>query len=188
MGLVEESKEAETILEFGTPRENEQYTDGGCGIIIDTTTQLYAVYKIPSGLTGLFSGGLKDGEEMRECVLREVREESGLYDFAEVEYISRAHAHYYHVLKKINRVADVTCFFIKLRSNVTQAHSREAHETFELVWMTPIEILQNWSKYGNIHNRGHWIYFLHKAVARTKELGWDTETNIEKLKTVLLEK
>lgn len=80
------------VQEFGTPRADEEYRSGGCGIIIDTETQRYAVYRLPSGLTGFFAGGVEDGEDMQEGVLREVREESGLYDFEEVEFIARARA------------------------------------------------------------------------------------------------
>lgn len=172
----------EVIPEFGTPHPDEEYRDGGCGIIIHSETQRYAVYRMPNGLTGFFAGGVDEGEDMLEGVLREVREESGLHDFAEVEYVARARAHYYNRLKNIYRVADATCFLIKLGSDSVQPHRREAHETFELAWTTPTEIIKNWNEHNAKEGRGHWTYFLHKAVAQAKEKGWDTTTDLEELK------
>lgn len=169
------------MREFGTPRENEEYRDGGCGIIIDPETQMYAVYRLPNGLTGFFSGGVEEGEDMKEGVLREVREESGLYDFAEVEFVARARAHYHNRLKNVNRIADASCFVIKLRSRATQPPAREAHETFELDWVTAPEILKNWDEHNAMEGRGHWTWFLQQAVARAKERGWDTTTNLADL-------
>src|SRR3989344_8366482 len=104
------------VLEFGIKRENEISAAGGCGIVFDPNTQMYAVGKEDSGKFRLFSGGVKDGEDIKVGVLREVVEESGLYDFEYVEKISEAIVHYYNTLKKLNRVGPATCFLVILKS------------------------------------------------------------------------
>ena len=68
-----------SIKEFGTPRENEERRDGGCGIVYDPATKLFAVGKqYQNGALRLFSGGVSADEDITEGILREVREESGL--------------------------------------------------------------------------------------------------------------
>jgi 8-oxo-dGTP pyrophosphatase MutT (NUDIX family) len=183
--IASDPEGGEAIREFGTPQLNEEYRSGGCGIVFYPRTQKYATYLASDGLIGFFAGGVSDGEDMREGVLREVREESGLYDFAEVEYLARARAHYFNHLKKVNRVADATCYLIRLGSDRVQEAAREAHETFELAWMTPEEILSNWKEFDVLDGRGHWIYFLHKAVSRAQELGWDTTTDLVHMQKIV---
>lgn len=166
------------VREFGTPRDGEEYRDGGCGVIFDPETQRYAVFRRPDGVLGFFSGGVEEGEEMQEGVLREVREESGLYDFAEVEFLARARAHYYHSAKRLNRVGDASCFLIRLNTVDTQETQLEAHEDFVLDWVTPQEMLDNWREHNVEEGRGHWIWFIQLGLARARELGWDTTNTL----------
>lgn len=102
------------IQEFGITRANEERRDGGCAVVYDPVAQRYAVGLREDGLYILFSGGVADGEDMTEGILREVREESGLHDFAHVEKVADAIAHYYHKSKNVNRVAHATCLFVVL--------------------------------------------------------------------------
>jgi hypothetical protein len=165
------------VPHFGTPRENEEYRGGGCGIVIDTQSQKYAVYQTPEGVTGFFSGGVNKDENIVDGVLREIREESGLYDFADTEIIAEAVAHYHHAGKHLNRIADATLILVRLASAATQPHAREAHENFELAWQTPMEMLQNWKSHNKMDGREHWVWFLKRAAGRAIELGWDTESD-----------
>ena len=98
--------------ETGIKRENEQWRTGGCAIIFDPKTQKYAVGKKDTGYYIFFGGGVDEKEDLKEGVLREVREESGLYDFDIVEKIDVAFPHFFNSLKKINRIAKATCFLI----------------------------------------------------------------------------
>jgi len=161
------------VPEFGTKREGEERRDGGCAVVFDPATQLFAVNKHDdNGLLILISGGVDVNEDIQTGILREVAEESGLHDFLYVEKIAEAITHYYNFAKKVNRVGHATCLLVILRStNVIERHL-EAHEKFTLVWVTAEDLLTNWRTYNEHGDHGHWIYFLDKAVARARELGY----------------
>ncbi|MBX4198126.1 NUDIX domain-containing protein [Candidatus Parcubacteria bacterium] len=168
-----------SIPEFGIKRENEERRDGGCGIVFDPKSQKYAIGKHHDGsLFRLFSGGVTSKEDIKEGTLREVTEESGLYDFEYVEKISQAFTHYYNSLRKVNRVALATCFLIILKSTDLKLVELEEHEKFSLAWATSEEILTNWQSQNENHDLDHWIYFIKKAVARAVELGYDNVSKI----------
>ncbi len=168
----------EPIPEFGIKRENEERRDGGCGVVFDPRTQRYAVNKHTNGLLGLFSGGVDQGEDIQVGVMREVVEESGLDDFLHIEKLAEALTHYYNILKNVNRVAHATCFLVILRSDHQIPVHREEHETFTLAWATAEEILASLQVHNSGHDHDHWIYFMQKAVARAKELGFDTTSDM----------
>lgn len=161
------------ILEFGLTRENEERRDGGCAVIFDPATGLYAVgERSTDGGYILFSGGMQEGEDVETAVLREAREESGLYDFAQVEKIAEAMVHYRNSLKQVNRVGHATCFLVILRSSDLQPTALEEHEKFHLVWKTRAQVLANWAADTTGHGLDHWIYFLNAAGERAVELGF----------------
>lgn len=160
--------------ETGLKRENEQKTQGGCGVIFDPETQKYAVAVHTNGLLGFFSGGVAEDEEMQAGVMREVLEESGLYDFKHVEYVSSAYTHYYNHLKGINRAGWAHCFLMILNSRNTKELQLEEHETFSLGWASAEEIRQNWQERNGEHSFDHWFGFLNNSVSRAIKLGYDT--------------
>lgn len=159
--------------ETGVDRENEVNVIGVCGIIYDPKTKKFAVAEWADGwgkgLYGLFGGGREKTETPYDAVLREVAEESGLHDFASVEYLYSTVSHYYNGPKKSARRATVDCFLMILNSNKPQDHKREAHETFTLGWRTAEEILANWQERNHNEteelNYDHWIEFLQRGVA-----------------------
>lgn len=162
------------IPEFGIKRENEERRDGGCAVVFDPATQKYAVGKHDGdGLFRLFSGGVGEDEDIQEGVLREVVEESGLHDFIHVEQIAQAFTHYHNSLKNVNRVAKATCFLAILKTADLAETKLEEHEKFTLHWATSDEILSNWKVRNEKKDFDHWVYFLDKAVARARELGYD---------------
>ena len=168
---------AEVIPEFGEKRENEERRDGGCGIIFDPITQKYAVGKdADDGFLRLFSGGVEDGEDTEQAILREVTEESGLHNFLHVEKVGEAMAHYHNKLKNINRVAHATCLLVVLKSTDVVPTQLEAHEQFTLAWVTADELLESWKARGR--GADHWNYFLTNAVARVRALGYDTTSEL----------
>ena len=166
------------IPEFGIKRENEERRDGGCGIVFDPETQLYAVGKQESdGFLRLFSGGVDENEDTQKGVLREVTEESGLHDFLYIENMGDAFAHYYNSLRKVNRIGKVTCFLIILKSKDLISTKLEEHEKFSLVWKTADEIFNNWAEREENNRPKHWIYFFQKSVTRIRELGFNSNKN-----------
>ena len=167
------------IQEFGIKRENEERRDGGCGVVFDPNTGLYAVYKNEkNGVLGLYGGGFDEGENEQEGVLREVTEESGLFDFSYIEKVEKVLTHYRNVNKDVNRVAFATCFLIILKSNSLKDTKLEEHEKFSLTWATPEEILSSWESRNQNKDYDHWIYFLKKSVQRLRELGYDKTNNL----------
>lgn len=169
-----ENTNSSTIREFGIPRENEERRDGGCGIVYDPATKKYAVGKQhENGSFRLFSGGVSADEDIREGILREVTEESGLYDFGHIEKIGEAMTHYYNTLRKVNRVAMATCFLIILKSADLKPVQLEEHEKFSLAWATADEILEDWKSRNENKDNDHWIYFMEMAMSRLVELGYN---------------
>lgn len=162
---------SEPIREFGITRENEERRDGGCAIIFDPSRQRFAVGKRASkGTYALYGGGVEQGEDMQEGILREVREESGLHDFLSVEKLAEALTHYFHSMKKVNRVAHAVCLLAILKSDDQLPVALEEHEDFTLTWVTAQEMLDNWNERNANHDYDHWVYFLEKAVQRLKEM------------------
>ena len=160
------------ILEFGIRRENEERRDGGIGIVFDPKTQKFAVGKQENGLYRLFSGGVDPSEDIKEGILRDVTEESGLHDFLYVENIGQAFAHYYNSLRKVNRVTLSTCLLIVLNSTDLKPVKLEDHEKFSLFWTRADELLENLKSMNMEGNNDHWIYFMGRALERIKELGY----------------
>ena len=163
----------EIIQEFGIKRENEEQRDGGAAVVFDPATQEFAVGKqIDDGLFRLFSGGVNSNEDIQEGTLREVTEESGLYDFLYIEKIAEAKAHYHNTLRNVNRIAHATCFLVVLKSSDIKPVNLEAHEKFTLDWATSDEILANWESRNENKDYDHWIYFFNKSLERLRGLDY----------------
>ncbi len=168
------------IPEFGIKREDEERRDGGCAVVFDPETQMYAVGdQTVKGRYRLFSGGVSADEDIKDGVLREVVEESGLHDFLYVEKIAEAFAHFHNTLKNVNRVAKATCFLVILKSRDLVATQLEEHEKFTLAWVSAKDILEAWHAGNENHDNDHWVYFLDKCVKRAKELGYDKTSVLE---------
>jgi len=161
--------------ETGIRRINEEKRNGGCAVIFDPNTQKYAVSEEENkkNYFRFFGGGVDENEELKEGVLREVREESGLYDFDVVEEIGTAFPHFYNSLKNVNRIARATCFLIILKSNRTQATKLEAHEKFKLKWVDAEELQKDFTSWNKDKDVDHWLWFLSNSVGRAIELGYD---------------
>jgi len=161
------------IPEFGIKRENEERRDGGCAVVYNPESKKYAVARQHAdGFLRMYSGGVDANENIQEGVLRELREESGLYDFGQVEKIGEALSHYYNSLRNVNRVAHATCFLVILNSIKTQPVHLEEHEKFSLEWVTEDDLLEDWRSNNQNHDYDHWIYFFGKAREKMRELGY----------------
>ena len=171
------AQKIENIPEFGTCRENEERRDGGCAVIYDPTTGLFGIGKRElDGLYILFAGGVEADEDMTQGISREVREESGLYDFSHTETIAEALCHYRNKAKNVNRLARATCLLLIARSTEPQPVQLEAHENFTLAWVTAAEIYANWQERNEDIGLSHWMYFLDKATSRLGDLGYEVSS------------
>lgn len=161
------------IPEFGIKRDNEERRDGGCAIIYDPVKERYAIGKhVQDGFLRLFSGGVDSSEDIKTGILREVYEESGLYDFEYVEKIGEAFCHYHNSLKNVNRVAHATCFLIILKSVKLKPTKLEEHEKFVLDWVSSDELKENWNLDRFKYDCEHWLYFLEIAMKRISDEGY----------------
>jgi len=164
--------------ETGKAVEGEERRDGGCGVIFNPETQKYAVASYPDGLLRLYAGGVDDQEDMVKGILREISEESGLYDFSHIETIKTTFTHYYNRRKKVHRSALATCILAICRSiDVKETHHEEHEIGFKLEWLTPKEILANWTERNKDQGLDHWIEFLIESVGRAIDLGLDTTSD-----------
>lgn len=163
--------------ETGIKRENEEFKDGGAGVVFDPKTQRYAIGLFPNGKPLLFAGGVNKGELVYDAILREVQEESGLCNFKYMEHIGVSYAHYFNTAKQVNRVARAECLLIILENTEIKKHAREDHEQFELAWMTANEIRSWWIANDTSDDFKHYIRFLDTAVGRAIELGYDTTSD-----------
>lgn len=161
------------VPEFGTKRDNEERRDGGCAVVFDPRSKRFAMARHENGLLGFFSGGVEKGEDIKIGVLREVEEESGLYDFKLVEKVAEAMCHYFNELKKVSRVAHATCFLIVINSTQVKPVHLEAHEKFRLEWVGGEEIVKNWNERNQNRDYDHWIYFFNKAREKLFGLAYD---------------
>lgn len=164
--------------ETGITQKNETRRDGGCAVIFDAESQKYAVATSSDGLIRLFSGGVEDSEDLEKGVLREVTEETGLYDFKHVEKIQTCFAHFYNKRKDVQRVGMASCFLVILKSKKEKDKKLEPHEVdLHLSWLSPSEILENWNSHNIKNELDHWITFLQQSVAHAIELGYDKVSN-----------
>ena len=163
--------------ETGIKRENEEFRNGGAAVVFDPASQKYAIAKFPDGKPLLFAGGVDDGESVHDGVLREVREESGLVNFKYVEDIEISYAHYYNTLKNVNRVARSECLLVVLENTEVLPTTKEAHENFELDFMSAEDIRAWWVANDDSDGFKHYIRFLDESVARAIELGYDTTSD-----------
>jgi len=161
----------DNILEFGIKRENEERRDGGGAVIFDPLTKKYGVYKnIDNGYLGLFGGGVNTDENIKDGVIREIVEESGLHDFLYIEELGTALAHYYHSRKKLNRVTRATFFLMIVKSKNLVETKHEDHENFILDWVDYDELILDLSYRNEEKNHDHWIYFLEQSKEKIKDL------------------
>lgn len=169
--------------ETGQKRENEEFKNGGAGVVFDPVSQKYAVADLGGGKSLLFAGGVDDGENVQDGVMREITEESGLHNFKYVEKIETSYAHYFNTLKKVNRVARAECFLVILENTDTLPVALEEHEKFTLVWKDAKEIKDWWVHHDDEDGFKHYIRFLDEAVARAIDLGYDTTSNPKDFKS-----
>ncbi|MFA5750895.1 MAG: NUDIX domain-containing protein [Candidatus Paceibacterota bacterium] len=162
------------MLEFGIKRENEERRDGACAVVFSPSRQKYAVGRDTYGknILRLFGGGYEKDEEKEESIKREIKEESGLYDFLQVEEIDTVMCHYANSLRGVNRVAESTCFLVILKSDKTIERNLESHEKFELVYVDYEDMIKIWKENNSEKNFDHWLHFIDKARRRIVELGY----------------
>jgi len=166
--------------ETGELRKDEVFSDGGCGVVFDPETQKYAMAEWSDGRLNFFAGGPEPEDvTIRDTILREVVEESGLHDFKEDHFICTTYPHYYHTAKKLNRVARAEAHLLILESRDTREVQLMDHEQFVLVWKDADEIREKWESMNQDGGYTHYLMSLRHGVAKAIELGYDKTSDTE---------
>ncbi len=92
---------------------------------------LYIHYK-NFGWNVLVQGGIEDNENSFISAVRELEEETGFYDIASIEKLPLEMDNvFYAAHKKVNRLAKIKTFFIKLNSMAQKSHEDEFDVMFD---------------------------------------------------------
>ncbi|MBI2618421.1 class I tRNA ligase family protein, partial [Candidatus Kaiserbacteria bacterium] len=158
--------------ECGIKNDTADEGQGGVALIYDPKQDKFAVAKHISGELRLYGGGVLKSEEMTEGILREIREESGFFDFSHIEKLFSCYVHYFNVVKQIYRKGRATCLLLVLKSAEQRPLQLEDHEKFELLWMDLEELRAHWKSRNKNKDYDHWLLFLDVGEKRLKELGY----------------
>lgn len=163
-------------MEFGDQKPNEQFVDGVSLVLFNKQSGKYGFVKHKSGFIGLVSGGTNDKEDYYQTAKRELMEETGLWDYESIHKLGDAvYAHYWHSGKQINRFAKTQGLIVILNSEAKKEVKLEDHEKgFELVWLSPEEIIESY----NVEGTKHWREILLRGVKLARYLGLDSSTLI----------
>lgn len=121
-------------------------------IVQHPTEDTYLMLALKGWQTETYSlpiGGVDNGEEAQEAVLRELKEETGFHEHGEVEQVGEPYfAQFYHEFKKLNRRAKITTFYTRLRSLDQLPLSEEEKAKHSLSWVSIGEL------YKRLHGQG----------------------------------
>ncbi len=94
-------------------------------IIKHPTDELYLVAKWTNGWRGFLTGGIEPGDTMEDTVRKEILEETGYKNVAEIQPMDFvSHGLFYHIVKHVNRLAHYHLVYAKL-ADLEQAEIAE---------------------------------------------------------------
>lgn len=119
---------------FGSKVDSETYfvREGAYGVVFNEVGQV-AVIKNPFGYF-LPGGGIEKGESLKQCLVREFKEETG-YDISIKQFIGKASKYYFS--EAFNHYRHPIGYFydVKLEQRITDLIEKD----HELLWLQPFE-------------------------------------------------
>ncbi|MFA7252546.1 MAG: NUDIX hydrolase [Candidatus Paceibacterota bacterium] len=110
-------------------------------IIQHPTENLYLIAKWSNGWCGFLTGGIEPGDTLQDTVRKEILEETGYKNVAEILPMNCvSHGLFYHTVKQVNRFAHYHLVFAKLANLEKQEVSEEELAIAKFVWMKKSDI------------------------------------------------
>lgn len=124
------------------PEEGIVERDPIAVIIKHPTENTYLIAKWSNGWCGFLTGGIETGDSVEETVQKEILEETGFKNVKHIEEMDCvSHGLFYHVVKKVNRLAHYHLVFAQLEDLEQETISEEelAIARFEWVYEDEVE-------------------------------------------------
>ncbi len=105
-------------------------------IIKHPTEERYLVAHWSNGWRGFLTGGIEDGDTLEDTVKKEILEETGFKNVAQIQTLDCvSHGLFYHIVKHVNRLAHYHLVFATLENLEQEPVSEEelAIATFEWI-------------------------------------------------------
>ncbi len=121
----------------GTPNENESHKDSIVAVVYDEENDKYLTINWHDKGGRLFIGGTRhDGEDAKDCALREVAEETGYDDLELIRETFKINHHYYAYNKDKYFEIESTGLFFKLKSDHKIEQNLDEDESFTVEWVS----------------------------------------------------
>lgn len=162
--------------EFGEYKDESIFVSGITAVIFNKTTRKYLAVRTKNGTTLLVGGGCENGEELKQTVEREIKEECGIVSHKEMHQVyPKYFTNYWHNLKKIWRHAEGSVFLVIVEDSdiLPSSKALEQHEDFEIVWLGAEELIK---EIGVLQESEHWVVGVAKAISKNIELGFEKNT------------
>lgn len=134
---------------FGEVQENETVRNTVVAVIVDEQSGKYLCqyWEEYDGLTCLLSGGVEEGEDEREALLREIAEETGYTDVTIASNLGEQIETHYVKRDGERFVKNINPYLVVLHSKDGIETAKEADEKFENLFKTPDEIREMMTLY-----------------------------------------
>jgi len=105
-------------------------------IIQHPTEDLYLIAKWSNGWCGFLTGGVEDGDSLEDTVHKEILEETGFKNVANIQKMDCvSHGLFYHIVKHVNRLAHYHLVFAKLADLEQAQISEEEVAIAKFMWV-----------------------------------------------------
>lgn len=109
---------------------------------------------------GFLTGGIEDGDSLEETVRKEIHEETGYKNIANIvpmDFVS--HALFFHPVKNVNRLAHYHLVFAELANLEKDAVSEEESSIADFIWVQRDKVMETLSRKGM---KLLWGYYMHQ--------------------------